>query len=114
MNNKPFSRAERVEKQLLKVVNELILHEIDIRKLGFITFSTVKVTSDLKHANIFFSVINPSRTVESIAKNLNELVPLFRKSLSRTIKLKTVPTLKFFYDDSFEQFQKINELMKKI
>lgn len=114
MNNKPFSRAERVEKQLLKVVNELILHEIDIRKLGFITFSTVKVTSDLKHANIFFSVINPSRTVESIAKNLNELVPLFRKSLSQTIKLKTVPTLKFFYDDSFEQFQKINELMKKI
>jgi len=114
LNNKPFSRAERVEKQLLKVVNELILHEIDIRKLGFITFSTVKVTSDLKHANIFFSVINPSRTVESIAKNLNELVPLFRKSLSQTIKLKTVPTLKFFYDDSFEQFQKINELMKKI
>jgi len=45
---------------------------------------------------------------------LNLLVPTFRKYLSTSLKLRSTPTLRFIYDDSFEQFQKINELMKKI
>jgi len=34
--------------------------------------------------------------------------------LSASLNLRSTPTLKFFYDDSFEQFEKIDKLIKKI
>ena len=82
MNNKPFSRSERVSQQVLKTINDILTREMDLRKYGFITFSSVKMTADLKHATLYFSVINPTKKIEIINKELNLLVPVFRKFLS--------------------------------
>ena len=114
MNIKPFSRVERVEQELLKIVNQILSKDIDLRKYGFLTFSSIKMTADLKHANIFYSIINP--TIKKIIINtlLNDMVPLYRKHVAAQIRLKFTPTLKFIYDNSFEEFEKINNLINKI
>ena len=114
MNNKPFSRSERVSQQVLKTINDILTREMDLRKYGFITFSSVKMTADLKHATLYYSVLNPTKKIEIINEELNLLVPVFRKFLSTSLNLRSTPTLKFFYDDSFEQFEKIDKLIKKI
>ena len=114
MNTKPFSRIERVEQELLKIINQILSKDIDLRKYGFLTFSSIKMTADLKHANIFYSIINPAKDIELIDKELNEMVPIFRKHIASQIKLKFMPTLKFIYDNSFEEFEKINKLINKI
>ena len=114
MNNKPFSRSERVSQQVLKTINDILSREMDLRKYGFITFSSVKMTADLKHANLYYSIINPTKKIEIINEELNLLVPVFRKFLSSSLNLRSTPTLKFFYDDSFEQFEKIDRLIKEI
>tara|TARA_B100001996_G_scaffold45173_1_gene32613 strand:- start:355 stop:702 length:348 start_codon:yes stop_codon:yes gene_type:complete len=114
LNNKPFSRSERVSQQVLKTINDILTREMDLRKYGFITFSSVKMTADLKHATLYYSVINPTKKIETINEELNLLVPVFRKFLSSSLSLRSTPTLKFFYDDSFEQFEKIDKLIKEI
>ena len=114
MNNKPFSRSERVSQQVLKTINDILTREMDLRKYGFITFSSVKMTADLKHATLYYSVLNPTKKIEIINEELNLLVPVLRKFLSASLNLRSTPTLKFFYDDSFEQFEKIDKLIKKI
>ena len=114
MNNKPFSRSERVSQEVLKTINDILTREMDLRKYGFITFSSVKMTSDLKHANLYYSIINPTKKIEVINEELNLLIPVFRKFLSSSLNLRSTPTLKFFYDDSFEQFEKIDRLIKEI
>ena len=72
------------------------------------------MTADLKHATLYYSVINPTKKIEIINEELNLLVPVFRKFLSASLSLRSTPTLKFFYDDSFEQFEKIDKLIKEI
>ena len=114
MNTKPFARSERVEQQVLKTINQILSKDLDLRKYGFLTFSDVKMTSDLKHANLFYSIINPTKDLKIINKELNLLVPKFRKYLSMSLKLRSTPTLKFIYDDSFEQFQKITAVVTNI
>ena len=47
MNNKPFSRSERVSQQVLKTINDILTREMDLRKYGFITFSSVKMTASV-------------------------------------------------------------------
>ena len=39
---------------------------MDLRKYGFITFSSVKMTADLKHATLYYSVLNPTKKIEII------------------------------------------------
>ena len=73
MNNKPFSRSERVSQQVLKTINHILTREMDLRKYGFITFSSVKLTADLKHANLYYSIINPTKKIEIINKHLEGL-----------------------------------------
>ena len=73
MNTKPFSRVERVEQELLKRVNQILSKDVDLRKYGFLTFSSIKMTADLKHANIFYSIINPTKEIELINTELNLL-----------------------------------------
>ena len=107
MNNKPFSRSERVSQQVLKTINDILTKEMDLRKYGFITFSSVKMTADLKHATLYYSVLNPTKKIEIINEDLNLLVPVFRKFLSSSLKLRSTPTLKFFYDDSFDKLNAI-------
>ena len=86
MNTKPFARSERVEQQVLKTINQILSKDLDLRKYGFLTFSDVKMTSDLKHANLFYSIINPTKDLKIINKELNLLVPTFRKYLSMSLK----------------------------
>ena len=93
---------------------DILTREMDLRKYGFITFSSVKMTADLKHATLYYSVLNPTKKIEIINEELNLLVPVFRKFLSASLNLRSTPTLKFFYDDSYEQFEKIDKLIKKI
>tara|TARA_B100001175_G_scaffold316604_1_gene330967 strand:+ start:5701 stop:6048 length:348 start_codon:yes stop_codon:yes gene_type:complete len=114
LNNRPFSRSDRVSQQVLKTINDILTKEMDLRKYGFITFSSVKMTADLKHATLYYSVINPTKKIKIINEELNLLVPVFRKFLSSSLNLRSTPTLKFFYDDSFEQFEKIDKLIKEI
>ena len=60
----------------------------------------------------FYRILD--KKIEIINEELNLLVPVFRKFLSASLNLRSTPTLKFFYDDSFEQFEKIDKLIKKI
>ena len=85
MNNKPFSRSERVSQQVLKTINDILTREMDLRKYGFITFSSVKMTADLKHANLYYSIINPTKKIEIINEELN-IVCLMIKNMPNVIQ----------------------------
>ena len=79
MNNKPFSRSERVSQQVLKTINDILTREMDLRKYGFITFSSVKMTADLKHANLYYSIINPTKKItnEIATQNVASIAIVF-------------------------------------
>ena len=86
MNNKPFSRSERVSQQVLKTINDILTREMDLRKYGFITFSSVKMTADLKHATLYYSVLNPTKKIEIIIETA-EMKIVVVKPLNKNFKL---------------------------
>ena len=57
-SNKPYTRSERIEKQLLDIISSIALKNIDLSFLVFITFTDVDISPDLKNAKIFYSVLN--------------------------------------------------------
>ena len=77
-----------------------------------ITVSFVKMSKDLKIANVYFMPLGGINKFE-ILKNLNEKKYIFHKFLSKAkINSKYTPKLSFFLDDIFDEAEKIEKLLQ--
>ncbi len=93
-----FSRSERMAQQLRRELADIVRDEIKDPRLGFMSFTEVRMSRDLSHAVIYCSVFNAEQENESIAI-LNRAVGFIRKEIARRIHARIVPTLKFVIDD---------------
>ncbi len=93
-----FSRSERMAEQLRRELAEIIRDEIKDPRLGFMSFTEVRMSRDLSHAVIYCSVFNAEQEQESI-EVLNRAVGFIRKQIAQRIRARIVPTLKFVVDD---------------
>ncbi len=93
-----FLRSERMAEQLRRELAEIVRDEIKDPRLGFMSFTEVRMSRDLSHAVIYCSVFNKAQEKESI-EVLNRAVGFIRKQVARRIRARIVPTLKFVVDD---------------
>ena len=111
-SNKPYTRSERVEKQLLDIISSIALKNIDLSFLGFVTFTDVDISPDLKNAKIFFSVLNQKIPDDELEIEINRKQKAFKKFLSSELHLRTTPKIKFINDKKLSFQEKINALLK--
>ena len=109
-SERPFERTDRVANEIHQIIGQIQNQYIDLSYLGFITFSKVTVSPDLKHAKIFFGVVNKKKNIENITIELNKKSKAFRRYLGQELTIKFTPTIKFYYDDSISHVKRIDEL----
>ena len=107
-----FSRSERLAEQLRRELAEIVRDEIKDPRLGFVSFTEVRMSRDLSHAVIYCSVLNSEDQAESI-EILNHAVGFIRKEIARRIRARIVPTLKFAIDDSVMRGAAMDSLISK-
>lgn len=107
-----FSRSQRMAEQLRRELAEIIQDEIKDPRVGFISFTEVRMSRDLSHAVIYCSVLNSEQLEESI-EILNSAAGFIRKSIGRRIRARIVPTLKFVADESIIRGAAMDELISK-
>ena len=112
-SKKPYSRVERVNKQILDILSDILSKNIDLSFLGFVTFVKVDVSPDLQNANIFFSVLNPKFSEKELILELNKKRKAFKKFMGPQLQLRSIPDLRFYLDNSLEYGEKIERLIKK-
>ena len=110
--NKPYKRSERVEKQLLEIISSIAIKNIDLSSLGFITFTEVDISPDLKNAKIFFSVLNQKLPDNELEVEINRKQKAFKKFLSPELHLRTTPRIQFVNDKKLSYQEKIDYLLK--
>ena len=111
-SNKPYTRSERVEKQLLDIISSIAIKNIDLSSLGFITFTDVDISPDLKNAKIFFSVYNQKISDDDLNIEINKKQKAFKKFLSPELHLRTTPKIQFVNDKKISYQEKISTLLK--
>jgi ribosome-binding factor A len=89
----------------------------DVEGLGhtLITITAVKVSPDLQMCRVYITCL-PAKETKLIVDLLNEENRKIRGLLSRRIKdqVRTMPNLKFFFDDTLESAQRINDIFARI
>ncbi|MDT8282972.1 MAG: 30S ribosome-binding factor RbfA [Gammaproteobacteria bacterium] len=109
---KEFSRSQRMAEQVRRELAEIIKDEIKDPRVGFLSFTEVRMSRDLSHAVVYCSVLNSEDLPESI-DILNRAVGFIRKSLGRRIRARIVPTLKFVADESIVRGVEMDNLISE-
>jgi ribosome-binding factor A len=77
-----------------------------------ITVSEVRISPDLKHATAYVITLGGT-DVDAVVDVLNENAGEFRHQVTRQIKhMKFSPKIRFKKDESFDEAQKINNLLR--
>lgn len=124
------SRAQRVADQIQREVAALIQLEVSDPRIGMVSITGVEVSNDLAHAKIFVTVLNSltgdpelnqetlknpgaldQREIDQNLQALNSASGYLRTLLSKRLTTRVVPKLRFFYDSSVEQGQKLSSLI---
>lgn len=106
-------RAERVASLIKEEMSSIFLHRLHDPKLSMVTITSVKVSPDLKYAKTYLSVYEKEKRPEVMEK-ISEIKGLIRAELAKRIKLRVVPDLDFFIDDTLDYVEKMEGLFKKI
>jgi ribosome-binding factor A len=107
-------RNRKVADQIKSEMSWILQQKFTDPQQGMITVTKVKISRDLKHATVYFSVLGQNIDVKVSEKALKNAVPFLRRELGHRVKMKFVPELRFFYDDSLEYAEHIAELFNKI
>lgn len=76
-----------------------------------ITITQVKMSPDLQNATVYVMPLGGQFREETVAY-LAEVTGYIRHQLGKDLHLKFTPTLRFRLDESFDQAQRIEELLK--
>jgi ribosome-binding factor A len=79
---------------------------------GLVTINQVDITSDLKNAHVFVSVLGT--TGASVINQLEAHRAALQSALAKHVVLKYTPHLVFHLDDSIERGTRVIEIMQEI
>ena len=116
MERRVTFRMDKVNAQLQKALSTIINNEIRNPNLDdlVITVTEVQTAPDFSSAKVFISALNGIEKKDEIINELKKAEGFIKKELSHELELKRMPTLKFFYDDSLDQGDKILHLLEKL
>lgn len=106
-------RTERVASLIKEEIGAILIREYRDRP-GFTTVTDVKMTPDLKIARVSFSVFGNAELRRQTMAMLDEQRAHIRQVVGSHLHLKFTPALQFYLDDTLDQVDRINSLIKKI
>ncbi len=111
--NSESHRHVRIADLIQKELSHLIQFSIKDPRLDMVTVSGVNVSKDLSYAKVYITVLGDDEQVAKNIQILNKAASFLRRELAKTIQLRITPKLKFIYDNSVSQGNRISELIDK-
>ena len=108
-----FPRTRRVGEQMQRELAVLIREAVKDPRIGMVTVSAVEVTRDLAHAKVFITVLGDAEARAASMAALNSAAGFLRHELGRRMLTRTVPQLRFVYDESIERGSQLSALIDK-
>ena len=114
MPNRNNNRIGRIDEEYRKEISQIISYDLKNPNVtGMISVTKVKVTTDLKYAKIYVSILN-SKNIKETMDGLKKSSGFIRSELAKRINLRNTPELIFEIDDSIEYGAKIDSILKEI
>ena len=93
----------RTASMLRDEISQILLRDINDDRIGFISLTYVKLSTDRAHAWIYYSQIGSDEQKEKTKRGLSSATSYIHGELSKRIRYMAIPKLHFRFDQSIER-----------
>ncbi|MHC6175996.1 30S ribosome-binding factor RbfA [Glutamicibacter sp. X7] len=107
------ARAARLAKRVQVLMAQSLRTVIKDERIDNVTVTDARVTNDLQHATVYYTVFGDETAKAEIAEMLKTRSGALRKELGRNLTIRLTPTLEFVADEIPESASHLEELLAK-
>ncbi|MFT4210316.1 MAG: 30S ribosome-binding factor RbfA [Microbacterium sp.] len=106
-------RQARLADRIKVLIAERLEKGLRDPRLGFVTITDVRVTGDLQHASVFYTVLGSEQERNDSAEALRAATGMLRSEVGRGLGVRLTPTLEFIPDGVPENAGHIEDLLRE-
>lgn len=106
------ARAQKIADRIKTVTAANLGSIVKDPDLGFVTLTDVRVTGDLQHASLFYTVFGDDAQRATTARLLEEHKGRLRSFVGKQLGIRLTPTLEFIADAVPENAAHIDDLLR--
>lgn len=106
-------RQARLADRIRVLIAERLEKGLRDPRLGFVTITDVRVTGDLQHASVFYTVLGSPEERQASADALKAATGMLRSEVGRGLGVRLTPTLEFIPDGVPENAGHIEDLLRE-
>lgn len=106
-------RLPRINEQMKREITQILRDEVRDPRIGFVTVTRAEAAPDLSFARVFVTVMGEDAAREESLAGLSAAAPFIRGELSKRLHIRRSPELRFEFDHSLKQLQRIEELLRE-
>lgn len=106
-------RQARLADRIRVLIAERLEKGLRDPRLGFVTITDVRVTGDLQHASVFYTVLGTEQERNDSAAALTAATGMLRSEVGRQLAIRLTPTLEFIADGIPENAGHIEDLLRE-
>jgi ribosome-binding factor A len=113
-------RMRRVDEAIRQVLGDAMAGELKDPRVGFVTVTDVRTSTDLRHARVYVSVLSDDGSVspqdqrEATLAVLRSAHGYLQGRIASELRLKRTPTLQFAYDETTDKAMRVDALLGEI
>lgn len=107
------ARARKLADRIKVIVAEALERRVKDPRLGFVTVTDARVTNDLQHATVFYTVFGDETEKAATAAALESARGVVRSEVGRRTGIRLTPTLEFVADAVPENAAHIDDLLRR-
>ncbi len=104
-------RARKMAERIKEIVARRLDKGLRDDRLGFVTITDVRITGDLQHASVFFTVYGTDEERQNSWDALKSATGMLRSEVGRNITARLTPSLEFILDALPETSAHIEDLL---
>lgn len=109
---RPRYRIERVNEIIKEILSEVLVGQIKDPRVGFVTITSVRVSSDFSTAKVYYTVMADEEKRADTERGLRSAKNFMRKVVADELDLRSAPELRFVYDDSLDRAMRIEKALR--
>jgi ribosome-binding factor A len=104
-------RLKRLEKLALQTASQLVLYQLADPRLEFVTLTRVKLSSDLSHLQIYWSVVGSEGDRSKTEHALDDARGEVQRAIAAAFSTRRTPRVKFHFDPSLQGAIEMGKLL---
>lgn len=107
-------RLVRIEERVQHELSEMMIQEVGDPRIIGVSITSVKIDRELAFADIYVSALDGSQRSNEIIDGLNHAQGYFRSELAKRVDLRIFPRLRFHWDTTPENADRMEKIFERI